>query len=447
MTSSQYEEQFKKLTDIGSVGRGKSKHRPRNAPELYGGQYPFIQTGDVKHSNFYITSYTQTYNEKGLAQSKLWQPGTLCITIAANIADTAILGIPACFPDSIIGFVPKKGVSDVKFIKYCLETYKQQIQSISQGTTQDNLSIEKLLSIRLRVPLFAVQQKIASILSAYDDLIENNNRRIAVLEKMAEEIYREWFVRFRFPGYEKVRFIKGIPDGWHVRRFHEIVEHYIGGGWGEDNQSTSFCEGSFVIRGTDIPHVQAGELKGCPYRFHKSSNLKSRKLQPDDFVFEVSGGSKDQLLGRNVLVTERVLNFFDAPVIAASFCKQIRFRRELASPYFMKYFLKLYYEYDLVGIYQVQSTGISNYQFESFLKFQTIILPPDDLQKKFEDMIKPIIEMRDDVALANIALRRTRDLLLPSLISGKLSVENLDIQFPPTMQDESANADKEAACA
>jgi type I restriction enzyme S subunit len=120
----QYESQFRKLTEVGSVSRGKSKHRPRNAPELYGGSYLFVQTGDVKHANFYITDYTQTYSERGLAQSKLWQPGTLLITIAANIADTAVLKIHACFPDSIIGFIPKKGESDVKFIKYCLDTYK-----------------------------------------------------------------------------------------------------------------------------------------------------------------------------------------------------------------------------------------------------------------------------------------------------------------------------------
>lgn len=97
--------------------------------------------------------------------------------------------------------------------------------------------------------------------------------------------------------------------------------------------------------------------------------------------------------------------------------------------------MKLYYDCDLVGIYQIQSTGISNYQFESFLKYQTIVLPPDELQKKFEDIVKPIIEMRDGISLANIELRKTRNMLLPRLISGKLSVENLDIQFPPGMAE------------
>jgi type I restriction enzyme, S subunit len=219
----QYESQFRKLTDVGSVNRGKSKHRPRNAPELYGGPFPFIQTGDVKAADFFLTSYTQTYSDLGLAQSKLWQPGTLLITIAANIADTAVLKIPACFPDSIIGFIPNEGESDVRFVKYCLDSYKTQIQSISRGTTQDNLSQGKLLSLRFRIPGYEQQRRIAAILSAYDELIENNKRRITLLEKLAEEIYREWFVRLRFPGYQWTKFIKGLPSGWNVKKLGEVL--------------------------------------------------------------------------------------------------------------------------------------------------------------------------------------------------------------------------------
>src|SRR6266568_690687 len=94
------------LNELGFVGRGKSRHRPRNAQFLYGGPHPFIQTGEIKHADLYVTTYTQTYSDEGLAQSKLWPAGTLCITIAANIAETAFLGFDACFPDSIVGFTP-----------------------------------------------------------------------------------------------------------------------------------------------------------------------------------------------------------------------------------------------------------------------------------------------------------------------------------------------------
>ena len=221
-------DEFKQLTEVGSVARGKSRHRPRNDPQLYGGPYPFVQTGDVKAAPFYLHEFDQTYNEKGLAQSKLWPPGTLCITIAANIADTAILAMPACFPDSIIGFTADPEKSDAKYVKYCLDTYKQRIQAISQGTTQDNLSVEKLLSFRFRIPGCATQKKIAAVLSAYDDLIENNRRRIALLERMAEQLYREWFVRFRFPSYQRAKFEKGHPADWKLSTLGEIATFVMG---------------------------------------------------------------------------------------------------------------------------------------------------------------------------------------------------------------------------
>ncbi len=130
------------IDDLGAVNRGKSKHRPRNDPQLFGGEYPFIQTGDVKRSNLYITEYTDTYSEKGLAQSKLWSKGTLCITIAANIAESAILGVDACLPDSVVGFIPYEQKTDLKFVKYLLDEFKIYGQQISKGTTQDNLSLE-----------------------------------------------------------------------------------------------------------------------------------------------------------------------------------------------------------------------------------------------------------------------------------------------------------------
>ncbi len=200
-----------KLNELGKVNRGKSKHRPRNEPSLYGGVYPFIQTGDIKAANFYISDYSQTYNEKGLKQSKLWKKGTLCITIAANIAETAILGIDACFPDSIIGFVADENKSDVRFIKYHFDLLKLHLQSISQGTTQDNLSQEKLLKFVFTVPEDVKHQEhIADVISSYDELVELNNQRIKVLEETASQLYKEWFLRMRFPNYKNTSLKKGF---------------------------------------------------------------------------------------------------------------------------------------------------------------------------------------------------------------------------------------------
>jgi len=128
---------LRRLDELGFVSRGRSRHRPRDAAHLYDGPYPFVQTGDVKHSGLYITAHSQTYSSAGLEQSKLWPAGTLCITIAANIADTAILAFDACFPDSIIGFLANDRKADARFVKYLFDATVQQLaRQFSQGATQ-----------------------------------------------------------------------------------------------------------------------------------------------------------------------------------------------------------------------------------------------------------------------------------------------------------------------
>ena len=217
------------LDELGSVSRGRSRHRPRDAPFLYDGPYPFIQTGDVKHAGLYLNDYEQTYSEEGLEQSKLWAAGTLCITIAANIAETAILGVEACFPDSVIGFIADEQKSDTRFVKYMFDaTLKHRYRSFTQGAAQDNLSQGKLLVLKFPVPELWLQKRIAEILSAYDDLVENNRRRMALLEEAARQLYREWFVRLRFPGHEHTRMTNGVPDGWEKRRLDELADVTMG---------------------------------------------------------------------------------------------------------------------------------------------------------------------------------------------------------------------------
>ena len=215
--------EYKTLDQLGTVSRGKSKHRPRNDPKLFGGKYPFIQTADVKNADYYITKYSDTYNESGLAQSKLWDKGTLCITIAANIADTGVLAFPACFPDSIMGFVPFEGVANTRFIKYCFDRLQRDCKQISQGTAQDNLSWEKLSTIKFCIPEYKEQCRIADILSAYDDLIENNQKQIKLLEEAAQRLYKEWFVDLRFPGHENTKIVDGVPEGWRKFPLEEIA--------------------------------------------------------------------------------------------------------------------------------------------------------------------------------------------------------------------------------
>ena len=162
----------------------------------------------------------------------------------------------------------------------------------------------------------------------------------------------------------------------------DSVASYIGGGWGADRPSDEFSEPAWVIRGTDFPKLRGGDNSSCPYRFHKRSNLASRRLRAGDIIVEVSGGSKDQPVGRALLVTTRMLSAFDGPVIPASFCKLLRPDTSRIDPAFLCFFLQHLYDTREIVQFQVQSTGISNLQFEALLDGQFIELPALDTQGK-----------------------------------------------------------------
>lgn len=400
---------LKTFDEIGFIGRGKSRHRPRNAEHLYGGEYPFVQTGDIKAANFKITEYSQTYSEAGLAQSKLWKEGTLCITIAANIADTAILGIDACFPDSIIGFVPYEDKSDVRFVKYFFDIFQARMKSIAVGAAQDNLSLEKLLTFKIPTPPLPTQRKIASILSAYDDLIENNLKRIKLLEEKAQLHYKELMQEMSYSKTNREEFIK------------DCLEFYIGGGWGEEDYKEKFTEPAYVIRGTDIPDTRGGNVSGVPLRFHKASNLESRKMKVGDIVFEISNGQINNI-GRTVLISKRLLGQFDQPVMCASFAKLIRVNQKL-SPEFFYLYLNEGQENELLYQYKSNSAnGINNFAFETFIDEVKITIPKESELEAFTEKVKPLFTIINTLGEQNTKLREARDILLPRLMSGQIEV-------------------------
>lgn len=162
------------LADMGDLGRGKSKHRPRNDPRLFGGSFPFIQTGEVKAANRVVRSYSQTYSEFGLAQSKLWPKGTLCITIAANIAQTAFLGFDGCFPDSVVGFTAFEPVVRAEYIDYFIQAARTRIEAYAPATAQKNINLETLENLVVpycsRAEQEAVLCELESKLSEADQL-------------------------------------------------------------------------------------------------------------------------------------------------------------------------------------------------------------------------------------------------------------------------------------
>ena len=183
-----------RLGDVGLLQRGRSRHRPRYAFHLYGGKYPFIQTGEIREAQKYIKHYNQTYSEAGLEQSKLWPSGTLCITIAANIAELAILSFDACFPDSVLGFIPDPEKANLDFVYYTLTHFQKELKHIGEGSVQDNINLGTFEDVLFPFPSLPEQRAISLVLSSLDDKIDLLHRQNKTLEAMAETLFRQWFV-------------------------------------------------------------------------------------------------------------------------------------------------------------------------------------------------------------------------------------------------------------
>ena len=230
-----------KLREVGTLQRGRSRHRPRYAFHLFNGPYPFIQTGEVREARKYVSTFENTYSEAGLAQSKLWPKGTLCITIAANIAELAILGFDACFPDSVLGFIPDETRSDLDFVYYTLTHFQKQLKHIGEGSVQDNINLGTFEDIEFPFPSLPEQKAIASVLSSLDDKIDLLHRQNKTLEAMAETLFRQWF-------------IEEAKEDWEYVELGSVVETSSGG-------TPSRKEMSYYENGS-IHWVKSKELNG-----------------------------------------------------------------------------------------------------------------------------------------------------------------------------------------
>lgn len=402
--------EWKTLDQLGSVSRGRSKHRPRDDESLYGGIYPFIQTADVKRSNFYITEYSQTYNERGLAQSKLWRAGTLCFTIAANIADSAILGIDACFPDSIMGFIPYEGVSDVRFVKYCFDVLQQQCKQISQGATQDNLSWEKLSTIKFPAPDYKTQQKIADILSAYDNLIENNQKQIKLLEEAAQRLYKQWFIDLRYPGHETTPIVDGLPKGWR-----------------------KVTLGSALSKITTGLNPRKNFVLGQGKNFYVTiKNMGDNNIYLDDKCDRVNDEALEKINKRSDLKTGDILfsgigtigrvYLIDIPTNNWNVSESVFTMR--VNECVSKEFLYLMLLSDDVQSYcDLHAHGVAQRGIRmADLKEYKFVLPENKIIDSFTTMVEPIIEKTQILRKSINYAAESRDRLLPKLMNGELEV-------------------------
>ncbi len=286
---------------------------------------------------------------------------------------------------------------------------KEAMSNYVSGAAIPRIVLKDFKQMKVSIPPLPTQRKIADILSAYDDLIENSLKRIKLLEEMAQLHYKELMQEMSYANSNREEYIK------------DCLSFYIGGGWGEGEYKEKFTEPAYVIRGTDIPETSGGNVSGIPLRFHKVSNLESRKMRVGDIVFEISNGQINNI-GRTVLISKRLLGQFDQPVMCASFAKLIRVNEKVSPEYFYLY-LNEGQENGLLYQYKSNSAnGINNFAFETFIDEVKITIPKESELKAFTEKVKTIFTLISTLGEQNTKLREARDILLPRLMNGQIEV-------------------------
>lgn len=297
------------------------------------------------------------------------------------------------------------------------DSVKESIALKARGAAnQANISPGDVEDTDLTLPPIQIQNKIASILSAYDDLIENNLKRIKLLEELALRTYEEWFVN---------RVINGaiVNDSkFEICPLYDLIETYMNGGWGKEIEDGTYSAEAYVIRGTDMPDLLNGVFSSLPLRFHSEKNLKPRKLKRGDIIIEMSNGNMNSV-GRSFFFDGTFEARFNKPFMCASFCKMMR-PKNLDLAYLIDLHLKYIHSTNNMLIYKAQgANGINNFRFEDMINEEELFIPKDGVFNDLISAIKSIYELAANLRIQVSLLKGACDILLPRLIGGEINLK------------------------
>lgn len=379
---------------------------------------PWLKTKEVNYSR--ITKTENFISQKGLDNSsaKLIPENSVIIAMYGQ-GDTAgrvaINKIPLTTNQACCNFIIDKEKADYNFIYYQLCTLYDKMVSLKSGGAQPNLNAGKLKELEIFLPSLETQQKIAEILSAYDDLIENNRKQIKLLEEAAQKLYKEWFVKLNFPGHENVKIVDGVPEGWKILTIEELLSEHFNGGWGKETLTGNFKNSGFVIRGTDINDIEQGQFSDIPYRYHSDKDIKTKSIREGDIIFELSNGNINNI-GRTLLVTNELLVTLEAPVICASFCKLFRPKNLNYSILLKREIEDMQISKRLLPYKKNGANGINNFAFNDFLNHKLLI---PEANSKLYSYLEKYEKAKTQIQKRLFLLQSARDELLPKLMNGE----------------------------
>lgn len=355
------------------------------------------------------TDFVDTHRRTKLAASDVLITNSGTIGRMAIAADNDLTQ-RTTFQKSVAILKPIPSQVEARFLYYRLQSDMRRLVEFAGGTAQKNLLLRDLRAFPVELPSLPIQRRIVGILSAYDNLIENNSRRLQILEQMAQTLYREWFVQFRFPGHEKIKLVEAplgkIPQGWNNVRIGERFKTVLGG-------TPSRAKPEFWIDGT-IPWINSGKINelrivdASELITAKSLTKSATKLMPRrTTVLAITGATLGQvsLLEIEACANQSVVGIVDSSSVYSEYL-----------------YLKTK---EVIGeLVNHASGGAQQHINKEVVNEFEIVLPPERLVIRFNELCKPFFNLLVNKLHQNANLRRTRDLLLPKLISGELFVEN-----------------------
>jgi type I restriction enzyme S subunit len=403
------------LSDICTrISSGGTPSRKRSDYFADGTGHPWVKSQELLDTRIWQTS--EHISDAGLQNSsaKYYPPLTVLVAMyGANVGQIGLLGIAATVNQAICGLCVDGAVADARYVFYALLHTRGDLVGQAAGAAQQNLNQESIRRFRVPLPPLTTQRKIAAILSACDDLVENSNRRIKLLEEMAQRVYREWFVDFRYPGHEDVPLVESelgpIPEGWGVEAFTDLADILSGGTprttvaeyW--DGEIPFFtprdAPDALMVNSTEKSITQAG-LEHC-----------NSQLYPPGTIFITARGT----VGKVAMVA--------LPMAMNQSCYAVCGRERVPQEFLL---FTLLNQVD----YLKANTGGATFDtiiVDTFRRMRSIV-PPRKLIASFAAVTAPFLRMIHNLQRTTGNTRTTRDLLLPRLISGEIDVDNLDIR-------------------
>jgi len=407
----------KRINQLGRVVTGKTP--PKDEPHYFDGEELFISPKDLDWDQLYVNETGTRVSVKALEKFRnqvIPKNSVLFTSLSFGFGKMGISSRPSLTNQQINSVVVNSD-NDFHFVYYLLQACTQFIFAYNSGIDTPIVPKSVFERIELRCPQYSEQRKIAAVLWAYDELIENNKRRIALLERLAEEIYREWFVRFRFPGHETTKVIKGIPCGWEVRALGSFANEIKRG-----------------VRKKDLPDDE--KYIGLEHIPRRSISIKNWATADTIESNKLTFQNRDILFGKIRPYLHKVcLAHFSGA------CSSDTIIIRPKEKFYEGYLLFTVFSDTFIDLATIASKGTKMPRADwGFLKKLELAVPSKDLLENYQTQFDAVFCQIVNLLQTNDRLTSSRDLLLPRLISAKLSVEQLDIKFPPGMGQE-LNAD------